>query len=505
MTDVTRLDLRRRSSGVLLHPTSLPGGPIGTIGATARSFVDWLAAAGQRYWQILPLGPVDSGGSPYNGLSALAGNPLLISTEFLQEEGLIDARDLEAPASLSHTRVDYPGVLRWKNHLLALSHERFRAGASAHLASGFAAFRERNHFWLGDYTLFRALRDQQRERAWTEWPADIRDRRPEALERWRTALDREVERYAFQQFLFDREWHQLRQYANARGVGIIGDIPIFVAHDSADVWSNPEIFELEPSGLPTVVAGVPPDYFSATGQRWGNPLYRWDVLRARDFDWWVARFRRTLMMVDVGRIDHFRGFESYWEIPAEAPTAVEGRWVPGPGAEFFHEIERQLGPLPLIAEDLGLITSGVEELRDALGLPGMRVLQFAFDGDGRNPHLPDNYPELAVAYTGTHDNDTISGWWAAASDEERGRVSAWLGIQEPSNWDFVESVFRSRAALAIVPLQDLLGLGAEARMNDPAMASGSWTWRSPNSPDPELARRLLTLARNTKRASEHES
>jgi 4-alpha-glucanotransferase len=482
-----------RASGVLLHPTSLPGPAIGDLGNSAYRFVDWLVRAGQACWQILPLGPADSGGSPYNSLSALAGNPLLISPELLARDDLLEPSYATPPQSGS-TDIDYPSAVAWKDGLLRAAHRRYRRSPDAALAAEFDAFRSANEAWLNDYTLFRAVRDFHGGAAWGEWPAEVRDRSPEALERWRATLGDEVERFAFQQFLFDRQWRALRGYAHDRGVQVVGDLPIFVAHDSADVWAHREIFRLGPDGAPLVVAGVPPDYFSATGQRWGNPLYRWDVLRKRDYDWWIERFRRTLDLVDVVRIDHFRGFESYWEIDAAEETAVNGRWVAGPGLAFFRAVEKRLGSLPVIAEDLGLITAEVERLRDDLGYPGMRVLQFAFDGDPHNPHLPENFPTGSVAYTGTHDNDTIMGWWRAADPELRRRVHAWFGGGRPDAWAFIEAVLASRAALAVVPLQDLLGLGSEGRMNTPGDASRNWTWRMAELPGADTADRLRKLS-----------
>jgi 4-alpha-glucanotransferase len=466
-----------RASGVLLHPTSLPGPGVGDLVVDGPRFVDWLERAGQRYWQILPLVPVDGGGSPYNGLSALAGNPLLISAEALAREGLAPETELRRGWELPGDHVDFAATLRWKQVVHTAAHRAFLAGAAPSLKAPFEEYRERNESWLPDFTLFRALRGHHHGAPWTSWPAEVAARDPAALERWRDLLSEEVDRHAFEQFLFERQWGELRGHASDRGIAIIGDIPIFVAHDSADVWANPEIFHLEADGTPSVVAGVPPDYFSETGQRWGNPLYRWDVLEARGYDWWVERFRRTLEMVDVVRIDHFRGFEAYWEIPREEETAIRGRWAPGPGARLFREVERQLGALPLIAEDLGLITDEVHELREELGYPGMRVFQFAFDGDADNPHLPRNHPADAVAYTGTHDNDTILGWWHSTSPSERRQARGVLGKSAPTEWGFIEATFRSAARTAIVPLQDVLGQGTEGRMNTPGRSADNWTWR----------------------------
>jgi 4-alpha-glucanotransferase len=488
-----------RRSGILLHPTSLPGKCTGDLGENAYRFVDWLVATGQSYWQILPLGPVDTGGSPYNGLSALAGNPLLVSPDLLLAEGLVDIHDVTHNSFRDAERVDFPAVMRWKDELLGAAHRTFRSRPGGALAVQFDEFLLNNETWLPDYTLFRAARDYHRGAAWMDWAPDLKVREPEAIERWRSLLAEEIERYAFQQFLFDRQWRRLRLYANQRGIRVIGDLPIFVSLDSADVWANPGIFQLDDDGAPTVVAGVPPDYFSATGQRWGNPLYRWDVLKERGYDWWVERFRRAFEFVDLLRIDHFRGFESYWEIRADEETAVNGRWVDGPGRAFFHEIERRLGSLPLIAEDLGMITREVELLRDELGFPGMRVLQFAFDGDPRNPHLPENCPPASVAYTGTHDNDTIAGWWAGLAREERRLVQDWLDHRPPTNWTFIDAVFGSAASIAVVPLQDVLDLGSEARMNTPGVASANWTWRMRELPPRECSERLRDVTARTGR------
>ncbi len=486
-----------------MHPTSLPAPVIGDLSA-ARSFVEWLAEAGQRYWQILPLVPVAGGGSPYNGLSALAGNPMLISPSFLREQGLLQEGDWRfgepaegAPRSGSH--IDFAEAFARKNDLLTRAHDRFAEGAAAQLDAPYTDYRESTADWLVDYALFRALRTHHNDAPWTAWDSAIRDRTPEAIDHWSRTLSREIDRHAFQQFLFELEWKEVRRHANERGIAIIGDLPIFVAHDSADVWANPDIFRLDEEGHPEFVAGVPPDYFSSTGQRWGNPLYRWDVLESRSYDWWVKRFARTFEMVDIVRVDHFRGFESYWEIPAEEETAVKGEWRPGPGEPFFSEIERQLDSGRIIVEDLGIITRAVEELRDAIGAPGMRVMQFAFDGDEKNPHLPGNYPAHSVAYTGTHDNDTTRGWWDALSSEERARVARAIGTDSPSTWDFIGQVMKSAADIVVFPLQDLEGFGSEARMNVPGVASDNWSWQASQLPDAEVQARLREMTRSAGR------
>lgn len=493
----------RRASGILLHPTSLPGDGVGDFGADAYRFVDWLAEAGQSFWQVLPLVATGEGGSPYNALSAFAGNTLLLSPERLVDDRLLKPGEVECPPGLPDDCVKFGEVARWKDRLLRRAYGAFRAGWAPALRVHFDEWRARHAAWLDDWTLFRALRDEHGGSAWTRWEAPLRSRDPEALQRARSRLQDEVDRHAFGQFLFDRQWGALREYAGERGIRVIGDVPIFVAHDSADVWANPELFSLGEEGEPTVVSGVPPDYFSATGQRWGNPLYRWEVLEAAGYRWWIERLRRTLETVDVVRIDHFRGFESYWEIPADEETAIGGRWVPGPGRRFFAAVERELGPVPLVAEDLGLITPEVDTLREELGMPGMRVLQFAFGGgDPENPHLPENYPRLTVAYTGTHDNDTAAGWFRAASDEER------AGLRELTDagddevpWAMIEIVLRSRADVAILPLQDVLGLGNEARMNTPGTMEGNWEWRvEAGALTPALAARLREITRASGRS-----
>jgi len=491
-----------RRSGVLLHPTSLPGEGTGDLGAHAYRFVDWLALAGQTLWQILPLVAVGESGSPYNGLSAFAGNVTLLSADLLVEDALLDEDEARAPA-FDPARADFAGAARWKDGLLRRAHAAFRASASPGLRAGFAEYRERQRGWLDDWTLFRALRDVHGA-PWTAWPEPLRRRDAGALAAASGELAGEIERHALAQFLFDRQWGELRRYAASRGIFVVGDIPIFVAHDSADVWAHPEIFALDEGGHPTVVSGVPPDYFSSTGQRWGNPLYRWDVLERQGYGWWTARFRRTLEMVDIARIDHFRGFESYWEVPADEATALHGRWMPGPGTRLFAAVERELGPLPLIAEDLGIITPEVERLRDELGFPGMRVLQFAFgQDDPENPHLPRNYPRECVAYTGTHDNNTALGWWHdEAGAGERAALAELAGDAHPAEvgWRMIEVVLGSRSDLAVIPLQDVLGLGSEGRMNTPGSVSGDWQWRfRDGSLTRERASRLREITARTGR------
>jgi 4-alpha-glucanotransferase len=494
--------LDRRSAGILLHPSSLPGPGIGTVGTEALAFIDVLAEAGQSAWQILPLVAVDEGGSPYNGLSAFAANPLLIDLRQLVLDRLLGEEDAVGYREQPGGRIDYPRVSRWKQELLGRASRAFRSGAAPHLERPFGEFCRTHASWLDEFSLFMALRNRYSGGPWTAWDPPARDREPAALDALRQELREEMQFHRFQQFIFERQWQVLREHARRRGVAIIGDLPIFVAHDSADVWANRELFELDERGEPAVVSGVPPDYFSETGQRWGNPLYRWDVLLDTDYDWWTRRFQRTLQTVDVVRIDHFRGFEAYWEVPGDEETALNGRWVPGPGREFFEHLAQKLGPLPVIAEDLGLITHEVEELRDALGFPGMRVLQFAFDGDENNPHLPENHAENSVVYTGTHDNDTVRGWWDGASPSERAHILRRIPAETSDiHWQLIALVAASRARLAIFPAQDLLGLGNEARMNTPGTAADNWSWRFDGFGDSgrEALARLREVTRETGR------
>jgi 4-alpha-glucanotransferase len=491
-----------RSSGVLLHPTSLPGPyGIGDLGPSAFRFVDWLSDSGGKLWQILPLGPTGYGDSPYQCFSAFAGNPYLISPDFLLRDDLLHPDDLVAIPDFPADTVDYGRVIPWKLNLLERAFIRFKSTPSP-VRHEFDRFCAENVSWLPDYALFMALKEANGGGAWGGWPEALRKRKPDALAEAGKRHVEAVERYTFYQFVFFRQWSAIREHAHQRGVQIIGDIPIFVAYDSADVWANPELFYLDEAGGPTVVAGVPPDYFSRTGQLWGNPLYRWDVLRAREYDWWVARFRAILKQVDIVRLDHFRGFAGYWEIPADSETAETGRWVPGPGENFLLTVQAELGDastglgadLPIIAEDLGEITPDVIELRDQFNLPGMKILQFAFSGPD-NVFLPHNYPANCVTYTGTHDNDTARGWYESAPEHERDFARRYLdtdGSDFP--WELTRAAWASVAVYAIAPMQDLLGLGTEARMNFPSTLGGNWSWRlSGDELSQELQGRLREL------------
>jgi 4-alpha-glucanotransferase len=474
----------------LLHPTSLPARyGVGDLGPDAYAFVDFLAGAGQTLWQVLPLGPTGYGDSPYQCFSAFAGNTLLISPDVLVEEGLLTKDDIGAVPPFNAERVEYGPAIEFKHKLLWRAFERFKAAGDAGLRADFEAFTQKTAAWLEDYALFRAMKDVRDGAAWPGWERPMVERDPGALHAARTHLHERMEARKFWQFLFFRQWAALKRYANERSVKIVGDIPIFVAHDSADVWVNKHLFKLNPDGSPTVVAGVPPDYFSRTGQLWGNPLYNWEQMRAEDFRWWIERISAMLHEFDILRIDHFRGFAASWEIPGGDKTAERGRWVEAPGRELFTAIKDALGELPIIAEDLGVITPDVEALRDDFGLPGMRILQFAFGGDPKNIDLPHNYHKNLVAYTGTHDNDTTVGWFNSEAGE--GSTRSTEQIERERNfclkylhttgreihWDFIRAVFASVADTAIIPLQDALGCGQEARMNLPNSTSGNWNWR----------------------------
>ncbi len=479
-----------RASGILLHPTSLPGEyGIGDLGPKAYEFVDFLVEGKQTYWQVLPLGPTGYGDSPYQCFSAFAGNPLLISPERLVEEGLIDAEILRNRPDFDLHRVDFAAVYDWKNRLLPEAYKNFHATTSVDLRGKFERFAQENAGWLDDYALYKAIKTSQGQKAWYQWPDPLKLHIPATFENETERLYEKIQAERFYQFLFFSQWLELKQYANERGIKIVGDMPIFIALDSADVWCNQEKFKLDDDGSPKVVAGVPPDYFSKTGQLWGNPIYDWDAMQQDAFAWWIERVRHTLRTVDVLRIDHFRGFAASWEVPGGEQTAENGRWVEVPGVELFKTMGRELGDLPFWAEDLGVITPDVEKLRDSFGLPGMRILQFAFGGDSKNHDLPHNYVNNCVAYTGTHDNDTTVGWWlsqagagstrdAADIRREREYCLEYLNSEgDRINWDFIRAVWASVANTAVAPMQDLLGIGTEARMNLPATTSGNWQWR----------------------------
>jgi len=486
-----------RATGILLHPISLPSrGGIGDFGPAAYQFVDFLAAGKQRLWQVLPLGPVGYGNSPYSSTSAFAGNPLLVSLEILAAKGWIDGGRLQGLRDHVNA-VNYEEVTATKIPLLQEAAHNFLQRRDLPDHEAFDRFCSENAWWLEGFVFFDALRNRYKK-AWNEWPRELVHREPAALEQVRRELGDELQTHRVIQFAFFQQWQALREYCRQRSIRVIGDIAIFVNYDSADVWNHPDIFQLTDELAPEVVSGVPPDAFSETGQRWGNPLYRWDVLKSQGYDWWIHRLRWATQLCDMIRIDHFRGFHQYWEIPANEPTAVHGRWVNGPNDDLFLRVREVLGALPFIAEDLGMITAEVYALRDRLEIPGMRVLQFGFGDVGAHIYLPHKFERNTVVYTGTHDNDTTVGWWrSTANPAEKRFAQAYLGPLEDSNvhWAFVRAAQSSVADLCIIPIQDILGLGSEARMNTPSRALGNWSWRyQPGSLTRELAEQLATLA-----------
>jgi 4-alpha-glucanotransferase len=473
------------------------------MGPEAERFLAWAQSAGQSLWQVLPLHPTGPGDSPYGAASAFAGNPLLISPERLVEEGFLQDSALDGAPAFSQGRLDSAGVRQWKEKILRASWEH--SGPAVQSREEFLAFRRADEqaSWLSEWSLFAALK-RKRPGPWTSWPEELRRRRPEALAAARRELAEEIAWQEYLQFLFFRQWTRLKAEANGRGISILGDVPIYVTHDSADVWARQELFLLDPSGMPEAVAGVPPDAFSETGQLWGYPLYRWDAMERDGFRWWIARLRLSLSIADIARIDHFRGFAAGWSVPASETSAIAGRWIPGPGLKLFDAVRQKLGDVPLVAEDLGVITGDVRELLASLGIPGMKVLQFGFSEDD-SEHLPHRHVANAVVYTGTHDNDTTRGWFAALGGRERSRVLEYVGGDGSDiAGDFIRAAYTSVAGLAVVPLQDVLGLGSEARMNTPGVARGNWTWRAePGAFAPERAGRLKRLAALTGRAEEN--
>ncbi len=468
-----------RASGILLHPSSLPShAGIGDLGPEAHAFVEFLNSARQRLWQVLPLNPVGYGNSPYASISAFAGNPLLISLERLAQKGWLDQANV-ARLSEHGGNVDFERVKSSKIPLLRQAAKTFLQTANGNARERYENFKWENGWWLEDFVLFGVLRHKYPGKSWNEWPKEIARREPAALDAARHELQAMLDSARVIQFFFWEQWHALRARCAQYGIKIIGDVAIFVNYDSADVWTHPDIFRLDEDLTPEVVAGVPPDAFSSTGQRWGNPLYRWDALKERGYDWWVQRMRWATITCDIVRLDHFRGFESYWEIPADEPTAVHGHWVKGPKDDLFIALRQALGDLPFIAEDLGMITKEVHALRERLDIPGMRVLQFGFGDPGAHIYLPHKYEPNTVAYTGTHDNDTTPGWWEnSASKQETEFATVYLGTPEDGmHWAFIRAAENSVARLCVVPLQDILGLGSDARMNVPSKSDGNWSWR----------------------------
>ena len=496
-----------RASGVLLHPTSLPSNyGIGDLGANAYKFVDFLEKAKQTYWQVLPLGPTGYGDSPYQCFSAFAGNSNMIAPELLVEDGFLTTDEINRKPDFPTGKVDFGKLYDWKNHILALAYEKFRTTTSVDLRGKFETFCQTEADWLEDYALFRAVKKSQDQKLWLEWDEPLRLRDDTALHFAKENLREDIQSQKFQQWLFFRQWADLKNYANERDIKIVGDVPIFISLDSSDVWCNPSQFKLDEQNRPLVVAGVPPDYFSATGQLWGNPIYNWDNMRRDGFKWWIDRVKATLKTVDIVRVDHFRGFAAAWEVPGGDKTAVNGQWVNVPGKELFETLRNAIGDLPFWAEDLGVITPDVEELRDGFGFPGMRILQFAFGGDSQNHDLPHNYIQNSVAYTGTHDNDTTVGWFNSGAGKSSTRDVSQIKREHDFcmnyldsdgaeiHWDFVRAVWSSVANSAVVPMQDLLGLGNEARINLPGSTTGNWYWQCKDDDfSDEIAERLRGL------------
>ena len=500
----------QRASGILLHPTSLPSRfGIGDLGDTAYQFIEFLSRSGQKLWQVLPLGPTGYGNSPYMSFSAIAGNPYVISPELLAKQHLLKEEDWEDLPDFDQDRVDFDAVMPYKRKLLEIAFDRFKQGYvdqdPQHHHDLYLIQEQFNKFcyeeadWLEDYVLFMALHEESPEVTWNNWEPAIAKREPQALQQKREALQDQIEFQRFVQFIFFDQWLKLKQYANGRNIQIIGDIPIYVSHNSADVWANPENFVLDPETYEvSQMAGVPPDYFSATGQLWGNPVYNWEYLQETHFAWWIDRFRFLNRYVDIIRIDHFRGFEAFWQVPAGEETAIKGEWQVAPGTELFTKLNEVMGELPILAEDLGVITPEVDKLRDDFGFPGMRVLMFAFGGGSDNFHLPHNYVRNSAVYTGTHDNDTAVGWWQRASKYEKNLFYKYIvgfAAGEPINWVLIRMAMAAVSVIAIMPLQDVLGLDNSARMNTPGTATGNWGWRysDPDLLNQDLSDRLLEV------------
>ncbi len=489
-----------RSSGILFHPTSLPGKyGIGTLGKEAYAFIDFLKKSKQKLWQIFPLGPTGYGDSPYQSFSSFAGNPYLIDFDLLIEAHLLSEEDLrDIFFGDNEEYIDYGAIYNQKYPLLRKAYENFKSSDNNEMKDSLENFKRENSSWLNDYSLYISLKNHFNGLPWNEWAHDIKNRENSAMQYYKNELADDIEYHNFIQFLFFKQWNDVKRYANENGIKIIGDIPIFVAADSSDAWANPEIFLFDEERKPVKVAGVPPDYFSATGQLWGNPLYNWEKLKETNYSWWVERVRANLSTCDIIRIDHFRGFEAYWAVPYGDETAVNGQWEPGPGIDLFNAIRSQLGELPIIAEDLGLMTQGVIDLREATGFPGMKILGFAFDSGEENDYLPHTYTRNCVVYTGTHDNDTLVGWFQKAKEEDRQFARDYLNSRadDEIHWDAIRGAWSSVACMAISPVQDFLGLGSEARINTPGVASGNWQWRLKQGVlTNELAERIAKLTK----------
>ena len=489
-----------RSSGILFHPTSLPGKyGIGTLGKEAYAFIDFLKKSNQKLWQIFPLGPTGYGDSPYQSFSSFAGNPYLIDFDLLIEAHLLSEEDLkDIFFGNNEEYIDYGAIYNQKYPLLRKAYENFKSSDNNEMRDSLENFKRENSSWLNDYSLYISLKNHFNGLPWNEWAHDIKNRENSTMQHYKNELADDIEYHNFIQFLFFKQWNDVKRYANENGIKIIGDIPIFVAADSSDAWANPEIFLFDEERKPVKVAGVPPDYFSATGQLWGNPLYNWEKLKETNYSWWVERVRANLSTCDIIRIDHFRGFEAYWAVPYGDDTAINGQWEPGPGIDLFNAIKSQLGELPIIAEDLGLMTQGVIDLREATSFPGMKILGFAFDSGEENDYLPHTYTKNCVVYTGTHDNDTLVGWFQKAKEEDRQFARDYLNSRSDDeiHWDAIRGAWSSVACMAISPVQDFLGLGSEARINTPGVASGNWQWRLKQGVlTNELAERIAKLTK----------
>ncbi len=493
-----------RSSGILLHPTSLPGKyGIGSLGKEAFSFIDFLKKSNQKLWQIFPLGPTGYGDSPYQSFSTFAGNPYLIDFDLLIEQNLLAESDLEnINFGNNEEYIDYGAIYNQKFPLLKKAFENYKNLNNEDLKRNFETFKNENNEWLEDYSLYISLKNHFNGLPWNEWEEDIKTKKPEAVDKYKNEIADEIEYNKFIQFLFFTQWNNVKKYANENDIKIIGDIPIFVAFDSADAWANPDIFLFDDELKPCKVAGVPPDYFSPTGQLWGNPLYNWEKLKETNYKWWIDRVKANLSTCDIIRIDHFRGFESYWAVPYGDATAENGQWVKGPDVDLFNVIKEQLGDLPIIAEDLGLMTQEVIDLREATGFPGMKILGFAFDSNEENEYLPHTYDRNCVVYTGTHDNDTLVGWFDKAKEEDKQFARNYLNSRNDNeiHWDAIRGAWSSVANIAIVPVQDILGLGSEARINTPGVASGNWQWRlKAGALTDELSEKLAKLTKTYSR------
>ncbi|MFZ3070384.1 MAG: 4-alpha-glucanotransferase [Anaerolineaceae bacterium] len=485
-----------RFSGILLHPTSFPSPDgIGDLGAEAYRWIDFLKASGCQMWQVLPLGPTGYGDSPYQCFSAFAGNPFLVSSLLLIEDRLLDLQDLADRPTFPVEKVDFGPVIVWKNKLLDRAYEKYCKDQPASLMAAFEKYCHDKQAWLEDFSLFMAIKESQNGNPWNLWPADLKFRKAEALESFVKSNNNKIEKHKFNQFLFFRQWDRLHHYANEKGIEIIGDIPFVVAFDSADVWANPDLFLMDAGLTPTAVAGVPPDYFSRNGQLWGNPLYKWEAHEVVDFKWWVDRLSSVLELVDIVRLDHFRGFAAAWHVPYGSTTAVNGAWIKGPGARLFNTLQSKFPDLPIIAEDLGVITPDVKEIRDGFNLPGMKILQFAFSGDPEDDFLPHHYPVNCFAYTGSHDNDTALGWYRRASPRDQDFCRRYLNVSgDDIAWSMIRAVWQSVAKNVVAPMQDLLSLDTSARMNLPGSESGNWSWRMrPNVLTDQLQHRLWEM------------